>query len=196
MLLDRHGRDPWMSQDSSDEMEVLRIVAQRLEAAGMAYMLSGSLAMSYYAEPRMTRDIDLVIELDVAQADHFAALFAPDFLCEIDAVRDAARRGGMFNVIHTERIVKVDFIVRKDLPYRREEFSRRRRVAIDGQDIWIATPEDLVLSKLHWAKDSGSEQQRRDVRSLIAAVPDLDWAYIERWAVLLTVSATLAEVRT
>jgi hypothetical protein len=124
-----------------------------------------------------------------------AALFAPDFLCETDAIRDAVKRRGMFNVIHEEAVVKVDFIVRKDTPYRIEEFGRRRSVDIGGASVWMVSPEDLLLSKLHWAKDSQSELQTKDARNLIACVADLDWEYIETWAKDLSVSDLLADVR-
>ena len=70
-------------------------------------------------------------------------------------------------------------IVRKDAPYRVEEFSRRRRVAIEGQPMWLVSPEDLILSKLVWSKDSRSEVQIRDVRALLRHVPALDEAYID-----------------
>jgi hypothetical protein len=178
-----------------DEIAVLLLVAERLDAAGIAYMLSGSLALGYYAQPRMTRDLDIVVALDGADAERLTALFADDFLCEAEAVREAVRHAGMFNIIHTTRIVKVDFIVRKDTPYRREELARRRRVTIHGTPVAIVAPEDLLLSKLHWAKDSHSALQLGDVRTLIAAVPGLDWAYVERWAPTLSVTALLAEVR-
>ncbi len=184
-----------MGGGASDELSVLVDVAARLDGAGIAYMLSGSMALSFYAEPRLTRDIDIVLEIAPGDAERIEALFVDDFLCDVDAVRDAARRGGMFNIIHSERIVKVDFIVRKALPFRQQEFDRRRRVVVQGVAVSIVTPEDLLLSKLDWAKDSRSEVQLRDVRSLITALPDLDWAYIEHWAAVLSVGELLAEVR-
>ena len=101
----------------------------------------------------------------------------------------------MFNIIHNEWIVKADFIVRKGDEYRKLEFSRRRDERIAGEAVSIVSPEDLVLSKLVWSRDSGSELQMRDVRSLLAAGIDLDWPYLERWAAVLDVSDRLAEVR-
>lgn len=86
-----------------------------------------------------------------------------------------------------DRVVKVDRIVRKLTPYRVEEFRRRRRVDYAGISLWIVAPEDLALSH--------SDFQLRDVRSLIAAVAELDWDYLERWAAELGVSDLLAEVR-
>jgi len=179
----------------SEELDVLQLVAQRLDAAGIPYMVSGSMAMNYYAEPRMTRDIDIVIELTPPDIDRFTDLFAPDFYCEADAIRDAVARRGMFNVIHLGLVLKVDFIVRKDLPYRRTEFERRRPIELEGTTLWLVSAEDLLLSKLHWAKDSHSALQLGDARNLIASLPTLDWTYIEHWAEQLSVSNLLAEVR-
>ncbi len=85
--------------------------------------------------------------------------------------------------------------MRKDLPYRREEFRRRRQVTIDGQHMWLVSPEDLILSKLDWAKDSRSELQLRDVRGLLRAVPGLDEAYLERGADELGIPHLLREAR-
>jgi hypothetical protein len=91
-------------------------------------------------------------------------------------------RWSMFNVIHYEAVSKIDFIVLKDAPYRINEFERRRTVEVDGHPISIVSAEDLVLSKLVWAKDSPSELQLRDVRSIITSQAALDWAYMEKWA--------------
>jgi len=179
----------------SDELEVLKLVATRLEAAGIAYMVSGSMAMNYYAQPRMTRDIDIVVELAPADVERVVALFAADFYCDADAVRDAIARRFMFNIIHTDLAVKVDLIVRKTSPYREAEFLRRREATVAGVRLWLVSPEDLLLSKLAWAKDSRSEIQLNDVRNLIACVPTLDWPYVDRWASELTVATLLAEVR-
>jgi hypothetical protein len=178
-----------------DELAVLKLVTARLDAAGIPYMLTGSLASGHYAEPRMTRDIDLVVELGPADAGRLGALFAAEFDVDEDVIRQAIARRSLFNLIHVEAVVKVDFILRKDEPYRLEEFRRRRRVLIDGQPMTLVSPEDLILSKLVWAKAGGSELQRRDVRRLLRMAPDLDMAYLERWAAALSVSALLAEAR-
>jgi hypothetical protein len=179
----------------SEELEVLVLVANRLTGARVPYMLSGSTAMNVYAEPRMTRDIDMVVEIGAGDVDRIAAGFAQDFYCDSDMIRQAVADQGTFNMIHTPTVIKVDVIVRKDTPYRRLEFDRRRTIAVDGHTIWIVSAEDLVLSKLVWAKPSRSELQLRDVRNLIGCVPDLDWSYLERWAADLTVADLLAEMR-
>ena len=100
----------------------------------------------------------------------------------------------MFTMIHVAAVVKIDMMVRKDEPYRHEEFRRRRQSRIDGMTMWIVSPEDLVLSKLVWARDSRSELQFRDVRQIVAAVPELDRAYLDRWAHALGVEQLFREV--
>lgn len=179
----------------TDELGVLKLVAARLEAAGIAYMLTGSVALAYYSEPRMTRDIDLVVELEASDAARITALFTADFFLNADTMADAMRRRGMFNIIHFEAAVKVDMIVRKEAPYRVEEFSRRRRVTIGGQPMWLVSSEDLILSKLVWSKDSRSEVQLRDVRGLLRDVPAIDDAYIDAWADTLDIRDLLDEAR-
>jgi hypothetical protein len=136
----------------SEELEVLRTVAGRLDAADIPYMLTGSMALNYYAVPRMTRDIDLVVELGPGDADRLVQLFEHDFYVEPEAVRRAIAAQGIFNLIHDAHVIKVDCVVRKDTEYRREEFARRRRVDIAGQPLSIVAPEDLVISKLDWAR--------------------------------------------
>ena len=178
-----------------DQLSVLKLVTARLDAAGIRYMITGAIAAGHYVQPRMTRDIDLVVELDAADAERLVALFGDHFECDLPAIRAAIARRSLFNLIHTDAIVKVDFVVRKGAPYRVEEFSRRRLVDIDDQPMWMVSAEDLVLSKLVWAKDSRSELQLRDVRHIVAAQPALDWAYVERWADAVDVGALVRDVR-
>ena len=75
----------------------------------------------------------------------------------------------MFNLMHLDSAIKVDLIVRKNSEYRHAEFERRKSVEFAGISTWITSREDLILSKLVWARDTNSEMQLRDVRTLIAA---------------------------
>ncbi|MFO7692297.1 MAG: hypothetical protein R6V57_04335 [Vicinamibacterales bacterium] len=179
----------------ADLLDVLRIVTSRLELAGVPYMVSGSLALGYYAQPRMTRDIDVVVELDDEGVHRVVAAFASDFYCDEDAIRRAVATRRLVNLVHLESAYKVDLIVRKDSEYRQVEFQRRRRLSLGGVDIWLVAPEDLLLSKLLWARESGSELQLRDAANLVASVPDLDWPYSSRWASALGVARELEALK-
>lgn len=161
------------------EIEVVRDVSGRLDSARIEFMLTGSMAMNYYAQPRMTRDIDVVLALERTQATRIVELFARDYYVSPEAVESAIVHESMFNLIHNESVIKVDCIVRKGSPYRLQEFERRQRICIGDFETCIASKEDLILSKLVWAKDSESELQLRDVKNLVLS--GCDRAYIERW---------------
>ncbi|MBI5746595.1 MAG: hypothetical protein HZA13_06320 [Nitrospirae bacterium] len=156
------------------ELEVLKTITTRLDSAGIPYMVSGSIAANFYTTPRMTRDIDIVIELRKEDADTLISLFSDDFYIDIESVKVAIRDKEMFNIIHNEAVIKVDFIVRKETAYRKIEFERRRSIIFEGLRIYITSPEDLIISKLYWAKDSFSEIQIMDVENLINTLPGLD----------------------
>lgn len=164
-----------------DELEVLKIVTGRLESAGIPYMVSGSVAANFYAAPRMTRDIDIVIKISDKDTEKIFSLFSGDFYIDKEAIKNSLKSQGMFNVIHYEAIVKVDFIIRKNQEYRRIEFGRKRKIIFGGSSINIVSPEDLIISKLFWAKDSFSEIQIKDVKNLIKTVDELDMNYIKSW---------------
>src|SRR5450755_2326290 len=130
-----------------NEVDIVRDVSMKLDAVGIDYMLTGSMAMNYYAQPRMTRDIDLVLAASPTDADTIVRIFSADYYVSRDAVRDSIARESIFNLIHNESVIKVDCIVRKNTAYRRLEFDRRRRIAIGDFETWIASKEDLVISK-------------------------------------------------
>jgi Uncharacterised nucleotidyltransferase len=178
----------------SDELDVLKAVTADLEGAGIPYMVTGSMATNFYTVPRMTRDIDLVIELFERDVDRITRLFQQDYYIDRDMVERAVREHAMFNMIHNALVVEVDCVVRKETEYRREEFARRRAVSIAGQRVFIVSPEDLILSKLDWAKESRSQMQLTDVRNLLNSVQGLDTAYLTRWADRLGLSSLYREV--
>ena len=161
-------------------MDVLGIVSERLEAAGIEYMLTGSYALAWYTTPRMTRDLDLVVAMEATDVDTVVAVFSPDFYIDEEAVRQAVASRLLFNLMHIESGAKVDLIIRKDSEYRQLEFSRRRRIEFENSQTWIVSREDLILSKLLWASDSQSELQLRDVKALLQN--DFDRNYLADWA--------------
>lgn len=166
-----------------NELEVLHDVASRLEAAGIPYMLTGSMALNYYAEPRMTRDIDFVIDVREDGIAQLVSAFQPEYVVPEEAIEEAVRQRSMFNLIHRESVLKIDFVLRKRTQYRKVEFERRQRVRLGSAEVYIVRKEDLIISKIAWAEDSRSEVQRRDVRNLMATGYDED--YLEHWLKIL-----------
>lgn len=143
----------------SEELELLKTVTRRLDQINLPYMVTGSMAVNYYAVPRMTRDIDFVVELPFVHVGQMCNVFSEDFYIDEAAVREAIEQRGMFNIIHNASVIKVDLIVRKESEYRRIEFSRRRKVSMEGGSFFIVAAEDLILSKLDWARTLGRKSR-------------------------------------
>jgi hypothetical protein len=161
----------------------LRRVVEVLDEAGVAYMLTGSLAAAFYAVPRATQDVDVVVETELEGIDRLVQGFlAAGWYTDRDAAVEAWRSQGQFNTIDPESGWKADFIVRKDREYSREEFGRRERISLLGVEMPIASLEDVLISKLEWSRLGDSALQRRDVIQLVDRTWDqLDHAYLDRW---------------
>jgi hypothetical protein len=162
-----------------NEIDIVRDISRRFEQARVPYMLTGSMALNYYAQPRMTRDIDVVIAIAPDDVDRVATLFRPDYYVSEQSIRESLAHESIFNLIHQESVIKVDCIIRKDSEYRRVEFERRQKISIRDFTTFIVSKEDLIISKLSWAKDSHSEIQLADVRNLLATGYERE--YLERW---------------
>ena len=175
-----------------DELDILKLVTKRLNDAEIDYMLSGSVALTFYGKPRMTRDIDIVIMIPLSAVDRLVELFQQDFYIDKDMAADAVRNQSMFNIIHLETVIKVDFIIRKNQEYRILEFNNRKKMKLEGQEISVVSLEDLIISKLYWAKDSFSEMQIKDIVSLMDL--DFDMDYVEEWCARLGLDLILGRV--
>ena len=176
--------------------ETLRRICRQLEQAGIPYMVAGSVASGYHGEPRMTRDIDIVIAPDRAALIRFVAgLPEAEYYVDLDTALDALLRTSMFNLIEMTTGWKIDLVIKKRRPFSEAEFERRIAGEILGVPVSIATAEDTVLAKLEWSAQGGSEQQLRDVVVILRRRPDLDLAYIERWVASLGLDALWQRVR-
>lgn len=148
-------------------------------------MIAGSFASAAHGLPRTTQDLDVVVDPPRPEAlDAFVrSLPLDEYYVDADAARDAFRRRSMFNVVDHVSGWKVDFILRKNRPFSRDEFARRMKFVLFDVPVYMASPEDTVVAKLEWSKQSGgSERQRRDVAGILATLgQELDRAYVERW---------------
>ena len=155
-------------------------------------MLVGSMALVHYAMPRATVDIDIVVEISPENIDKFIAEFESDYYIPINRAKQAARQKGMFNLLNNQTILKIDCVVLKESEFEKNAFARRRKVDYAGEfEVWIIGREDLILSKLNWAKNTKSERQILDVASVIRNGFDKD--YVQNWARKLDVENLLRD---
>ena len=169
------------------QAQLLAAIGDRLDAAGIPYMVVGSVAGSFHGEPRTTVDIDIVID-PTADALHglVASLPRAEFYVDENAVAEALARRTSFNVIDQATGGKVDLLIRRDRPFSRVEFDRRILASVFGRETPIATAEDTILAKLEWAVAGESDRQLRDVARILAVSgAALDRAYLGRWVTQL-----------
>jgi hypothetical protein len=174
-------------------IRILHDFAGRIEKLGIAYMLTGSMAMTKYSVYRFTADVDVILELETKDAPKIIEALEPDYYVPHNAVSRAISSKRMFNVIHQETAFKIDCVIRKSTDFQKNAFDRREQTDFYGRKIWIISKEDLIVSKLWWAKDSLSEKQLTDVKNLMRA--GFDSAYVEEWARKLGVDDLLNQCR-
>jgi hypothetical protein len=172
----------------------LRPVVETLERIGVPYMVAGSVASSMHGVPRTTLDADLVARIEERHARALVEALGEDYYADEAMIRDAVRQGSSFNLMHQRTMVKVDVFVAKARPYDRGALDRRRRESLGDLDLFAATPEDVLLSKLEWYDRGGrvSERQWSDVLGILRVQGGaLDLTYLRRWAAELGVAALL-----
>lgn len=174
-----------------DQDELLRKVIRSLEAVGLRYLVTGSIATSLYGEPRFTNDIDVVVDLPRERIPELLREFpAEEYYLSEESVRRAVERRTQVNVIHPRSGLKIDLMIAADDPFDRSRFSRGRKLhpAPDYQATFAA-PEDVILKKMEYYRDGGSDKHLRDIAGVLAVSgAEVDREYVTAWAERLELS--------
>lgn len=163
----------------TEELETLKLVIDKLDEGKFSYYLTGSMAMSFYSVPRMTRDSDIIIQITGKEVDKFVKLFREEFFVDENMINDSLTSDIMFNIFHKKNFFKIDFILKTREEYEDVKFERRKRLKINGLEVNVISVEDLIISKLYWAKDSQTEMQLNDIRTLMKL--SYDEMYVNNW---------------
>ncbi|MEO6323078.1 MAG: hypothetical protein ABIT01_03725 [Thermoanaerobaculia bacterium] len=173
----------------------LEKITALLERSGIPYMITGSMGSVYHGEPRSSRDVDIVIAATRDSLDTFALLAHMDFYVSLEEMRNALENASLFNAVDLETGWKADLIIRKERPFSQGEFERRVPVDLHGFRLFVVSPEDAILSKLEWARETRSELQVRDALGVaIVQRGRLDLDYLRHWAAELGVSESLETI--
>lgn len=168
-----------------EQDELLRHLVGALERLGLPYLVTGSIATIYYGEPRFTNDIDVVVELPASRINDFLREFPDDsFYASEEAARRAVAGHRQFNVIHPASGLKVDVVIPAGDALDRSRFARRRRVSLGpGCTASFAAPEDVVLKKMVFYRDGGSDKHLRDIAGVLqVSGAEVDREYVAEWA--------------
>jgi hypothetical protein len=167
-----------------EQSDVFLYALRVLEEQTIPYAIVGSVASMAYGDPRMTRDMDVVIELDEKSVVALCAAFPdPDWYVSLDAAKEAVRRRRQFNVVHLPTGNKIDFMIVRDTEWGRQQLPRRQLVTIEGQPAYTAHPEDIILGKLQYFHEGGSDKHLSDIAKMLETSGHLiDQESITRWS--------------
>jgi hypothetical protein len=160
------------------ESSVTIHVADALAASGIPYLLTGSFASNYYGIPRSTKDADFVMQLAGGVGAEFGRLLGDEFILDPQLSFETVTGTYRQYIRHRTRRFKIELFVLSNDDYDQERFRRKREGEIFGHKIWLLSPEDVVVSKLRWARSKDED----DVKNVMTVQNQkLDWNYIENW---------------
>ncbi len=182
--------------DMEDWRVVMRII-QTLEANEIPYAIVGGYSALYWGRPRFTQDADLLVDMKLSQIDVLVQELGNEFVVSREAMQEAVRQHGEFNLIHQAEVFKTDLWVVANTPYDRQVLARRQRGELGESEVYYQSPEDTILSKLRWCKVANfSERQFNDALGVYEIQePSLDQNYLDHWARVLDVTDLLEKIR-
>ena len=179
---------------TADEAAVAVIDA--LDRAAIPFMIVGSLASNFHGIPRATRDADFLVRIDSASISNLASGLPDGLGLERQAAFEAVTGTTRYLVTLRQSPFVCELFLCSDDPHDTARFERRERVRVLNRDAFMATAEDMIITKLRWATLARRAKDRDDVRNIIAVRgAELDWNYIEHWCATHGTMTLLAEIR-
>ncbi len=170
--------------------ELLRRLADCLNRLGAPYLITGSMASGAYGEPRLTNDIDVVAQLGPNHVSAIVMAFPPpDYYCSREAIVEAIRNRFQFNILHLTTGMKIDVIVTTDSEFDATRLRRVRTIQTADTNVRFASPEDVILKKLVYFREGGSEKHLRDIVGILKVQAELiEFDYLAEWVARLGVA--------
>jgi hypothetical protein len=158
------------------EPNLYQIFVGPFNRLGLKYMVTGAAASIIYGEPRLTNDIDLVIDLKPAEVKPLLSSFPPEnFYCppsEVIFAEVSREQSGHFNLIHHETGFKADFYAAGRDKLNHWGLNRRKQIKVEGDELWLASIEYVILRKLEYYQKGGSEKHLRDIAGILSVSSD------------------------
>jgi hypothetical protein len=163
--------------------KVAALIADRFNTTGVEWMATGSIASMSYGEYRVTNDVDIILVLAETDVRKLVAAFPlAEFYCppaDVIAIEAAREERGHFNLIHHETGFKADIYIAGKDRLTRWALEHRQRIALGESVMWIAPPEYVIIGKLEFFREGGSEKHLRDIRGMLAAT-NVDLVLLEK----------------
>ena len=175
--------------------EAVVSVLAALDAAAIPYMLVGSMASNFHGIPRSTRDADLVVQLAAGGLQRLAAELPAGLLLERQGAFEAVTGTISYLVTLAGSPFVCELFELSDDPHDRARFARRLSARVLGREAFVASAEDMVITKLRWVVAANRPKDREDIRNILAVQGQLDWAYIDSWCATHGTAQILAGIR-
>jgi hypothetical protein len=175
--------NPGMDEKRENE-QVIERLADVLDSLGIRYAIGGSVASALYGTVRFTRDADISVQSFAPAAGELYGLLKDEFYVSREAMEEALRSHGSFNIIHFQTAFKIDLFIQGPSEFEERLLDRRRTLKladISRRDVCVVSPEDIILLKLRWFKetDCTSERQWNDVLGVLSVQGGLlDFEYL------------------
>lgn len=170
-------------------IETLEWICRKLKSANIPYMITGGAAVGFWGHIRTTMDIDILIQIHSEQTAPLLKSITGEAYIDMEKAKKAILDKSMFNIILNKTCFKIDLIPLKEDSYEIKKFNNRVKINFQGKEIYVISPEDLIISKLLWSKSAGgSERQIKDCESIYRLNSEnLDLDYLKRWVEMLGV---------
>lgn len=187
--------------NNPDLLKAIEPITKLFKVIGIQYLIGGSVASSMLGLSRTTMDVDIVSIITTNKVSDLYEGLKDKYYIDKEMIFDAIEKRSSFNIIHIESMFKIDIFILKDREYDKESFFRKKidsfREGENYVDIFIYSPEDIILNKLEWYKIGGeiSERQWNDVKGVIKVQDkNLDLDYLIKWSKELKVNDLLEKV--
>jgi hypothetical protein len=170
------------------EPELFLHFVRPVNRSGIRYIIVGSVATIFYGDPRMTHDVDFVAFLNNADIHRLPVFFpATEFYLppvEVILVETAREQHGHFNILHLATGFKADFFLTGRDELNAWAFRNKRRVLFEGEPLILAPPECVIVRKLEYYREGGSDKHLEDIRSMLRLSGEqIDRAVLNEWIV-------------
>ncbi|MFI5305525.1 MAG: hypothetical protein ACHQYP_12125 [Nitrospiria bacterium] len=165
--------------------ELLERVVKVFEQFQIPYLVTGSVAAMAYGEPRLTNDIDIVANITKVNIPGLIEAFPlNDFRIDEELITNAIKVQSEFNIIHPSSGLKVDIFIRKSTPFEQSRFGRIRQIVpAEPYKVNFASPEDVIIKKMEYYREGGSEKHLRDIMGILKiSGNEIDFEYISSWS--------------
>jgi len=174
-------------------LEITTKVVTALNKAGIVHMLVGAFSRNAYAHPRSTQDADLVVALGSGDLKKLVDMLAPEFVLESQATFESNTGTLRDTFVTQDSGFKIELFHLSSDEHDQERFKRRRQTIFNSQPTCIPTPEDVIITKLRWARNKDLE----DIKDVLVFVEpaNFDWNYLHHWTGIHGTKAKLEEIR-